>query len=139
MVGVTKVRGRSNVLAGLFLATFPLIVASAPVGAGGLRALWTTFWISVVVVLIVRSIRMSVSAHPFGLVVRNLGRDYRVPWTDVAAIEAGRSDNVTGAVTTIVIQRHDGTALIGRGASSYSRRTVENWRDALVAAQRTYA
>jgi hypothetical protein len=54
-----------------------------------------------------------------------------MPWDDVAAIGAGPSDNVTGVVTTIVIQRTDGTKLVGRGASSYSRRAVERWRDEL--------
>jgi hypothetical protein len=42
-------------------------------------------------------------------------------------------DNVTGMVTTIVIQRTDDTKLVGRGASSYSRRAVERWRYELVA------
>jgi hypothetical protein len=76
---------------------------------------------------------MSVTAGPSGLVVHNFGRNYRLPWSEVAAIEAARSDNITGAATTIMIRRTDGSRLVGRGASSYSRRAVERWRDELVA------
>lgn len=86
--------------------------------------------------MIVRAARMSVSAGPSGLVVRNFGRDYVLPWSDVAAIDAERSDNVTQAVTAIVIRRSDGSKLIGRGASSYSRAAAERWRDDLVAVRR---
>jgi hypothetical protein len=87
--------------------------------------------LGLIALVIARSARMGVSAGPTGLVVRNFGRDYQVPWDDVAGIDAGPSDNVTGVVTTIVIRRTDGTKLVGRGTSSYSRRAVERWRDEL--------
>jgi len=127
------VRGRSNILAGIFIAIFPLILAAAPVGAGVTRLLWVLLWLGAVALVIVRGARMSVTASGSGLVVRNFGRDYRLPWKEVTAIDAERSDNITGAVTTIVIRCADGSRLIGRGASSYSRRAVERWRDELLA------
>lgn len=127
------VRSRSNILAGLFLAVFPLIAASAPVGSGLVRGAWVLVWLSVLALVIVRAARMSVSASPSGLAVRNLASDHFVLWRDVASIEAARSDNMTGVVTTIVIRRLDGSTLTGRGASSYSRRAVERWRDELTA------
>jgi hypothetical protein len=83
--------------------------------------------------MFVRASRMSVSADQSGLVVRNFGRDYQMSWEDVAFLEARRSDNVTGAVTTIVIRRNDGSKVVERGSSSYSRRAVQRWRDELVA------
>jgi hypothetical protein len=116
---------------GVFIAALPLILAAAPIGTGLVRAAWVLPMLGLVALVIARSARMGVSAGPTGLVVRNFGRDYQVPWDDVAAIGAGPSDNVTGVVTTIVIQRTDGTMLVGRGASSYSRRAVERWRDEL--------
>jgi hypothetical protein len=133
------VRGRSNILGGVAVAIFPLILVSAPVGTGLTRGVWVQFWLGVIALVIVRAARMSVRAGPSGLVVRNFGRDYRVPWSDVTAIEAARSDNITGAVTTILIRRADGSKLIGRGASSYSRRAVERWRDQLVAVRDHHA
>jgi hypothetical protein len=60
-------------------------------------------------------------------------------WQDIASIEAARSDNVTGAVTTVVITKIDGSKVVGRGASSYRRHTVEHWRDQLVTVQRNNA
>ncbi len=118
---------------GVCIGAFPLILASAPMGSGFGRALWVLVWLGVLVLGIVRAARMSVSASASGLTVRNFGRDYSVPWSDIASIEAGRSDNVTGAVTTIVIRRRSGSTMIGRGASSYSRGAVERWRDQLLA------
>jgi hypothetical protein len=116
---------------GLAIAVFPLIVAAAPIGTGLARAAWVLAMLALAAFVIARSARMGVSAGPTGLVVRNFGRDYQVPWEDVAAIDAGPSDNVTGMVTTIVVRRTDGTKLAGRGASSYSRLAVERWRDEL--------
>jgi hypothetical protein len=116
---------------GLAIAVFPLIVAAAPIGTGLARAAWVLAMLALAAFVIARSARMGVSAGPTGLVVRNFGRDYQVPWEDVAAIDAGPSDNVTGMVTTIVVRRTDGTKLVGRGASSYSRLAVERWRDEL--------
>ena len=139
MASDVTVRARSTVLLGVCAGVFPLIVAAAPVGSGAVRVLWVLFWLGIVVVVIVRAARMSVSAGPSGLRVRNFGRDYLVPWSDVASIEAGRSDNVTGAVTTIVIHRVDGSRLIGRGASAYSRGAVERWRDDLADVQRAHS
>jgi hypothetical protein len=130
------VRGRSNILIGIFVAVFLLILAAAPIGTGLVRGVWIVLLLGLVALAIVRAARMCVRARPSELVVRNFGRDYRVPWDAVVAIEAGRSDNITGAVTTIVVRRADGSKLIGRGASSYARSTVEGWRDELVAAHR---
>lgn len=133
MPNEATVRSRSNILMGVCIGVFPLILASAPVGSGFGRGLWVLSWLSVLVLAIVRAARMGVSASTSGLTVRNFGRDYLLPWSDVASIEAGRSDNVTGFVTTIVIRRLDGSTLIGRGASAYSRGAVERWRDELLA------
>jgi hypothetical protein len=119
------------VLVGVVFAIFPLILAAAPVGTGLARAAWVLAMLGLVAFVIARSARMGVSAGPTSLVVRNFGRDYQLPWEDVAGIDAGPSDNVTGLVTTIVIRRTDGTKLVGRGASSYSRPAVERWRDEL--------
>lgn len=116
---------------GVFIAVFPLILAAAPIGTGLVRAAWVLPMLGLVALVIARSARMGVSAGPTGLVVRNFGRDYQMACVDVAAIDAGPSDNVTGMVTTIVIRRTDGTKLVGRRASSYSRRAVERWRDEL--------
>jgi hypothetical protein len=133
-MGSVTVRGKSNVLIGVFLGGFALVLAAAPFGSGLIRAVWVLGWLAVIAWLIVRAARMGVSAGPEGLLVRNLGREYRVPRQEIASIEATRSDNVSGAVTTIVIRRADGSSLVARGASSYSRRAVERWRDDLVAA-----
>ena len=114
----------------VLIAVFPLVLAAAPIGTGLVRVAWVLPMLGLIALVIVRSARMGVSAGPAGLVVRNIGRDYQVPWDDVAAIDAGPSD-VTGVVTTIVIRRTDDRKLVGRGASSYSRRAVERWRDEL--------
>jgi hypothetical protein len=87
----------------------------------------------VLALMVLRAVRMCVRANGSGLLVKNFGRDYHLPWADVASVDAGRSDNVTGVVTTIVVRRVDGSTVIGRGASSYWRRVVERWRDELVA------
>lgn len=133
MPNEATVRSRPNILMGVCIGVFPFILASAPVGSGFGRGLWVLSWLSVLVLAIVRAARMSVSASTSGLTVRNFGRDYLLSWSDVASIEAGRSDNVTRSVTTIVIRRLDGSVLIGRGASAYSRGAVERWRDELLA------
>jgi hypothetical protein len=128
------VHGRTNVLMGVSVSVFPVILASTPLGSGIVRAVWVLLMLGLVALGFWRAARMGVSAGPPGLAIRNFGRDYEVPWAEVAAIDASQSDNITGAATTIVIRRADGTKLVGRGASSFSRRAVERWRDELVAA-----
>jgi hypothetical protein len=124
--GEVTVAGKSNVLIGVFGGAFPLIAACAPVGSGVVRAMWVLVWLAAIVMLFVRALGMGVSATTSGLTVHNLGRDYFISWREVASIDAGRSDNISGAVTTITIRRSDGSSLIARGASSYSRRAVEH-------------
>ena len=133
MSQTATVRSRSTILVAPCIAVFPLILASAPVGAGFARGIWVLLWLGVLVLAVVRVARMSVSANPSGLTVRNLARDHFVPWNNVDSIEAGRSDNITGAVTTIIIRRMDGSIVVGRAASSYSREAVERWRNQLLA------
>jgi hypothetical protein len=131
------VRNRTNILIGVVVAIFLLILAAAPVGSDVVRSLWLVFWLGVIALAILRAARMGVTATAAGLTVRNFGRDYRIPWCDVASIEAAPSDNVTGAVTTVVVRRLDGSTVIGRGASSYSKGAVERWREQLVAVRPT--
>ena len=69
------VRGRSNILMGVFIAALPLILAAAPIGTGLVRAAWVLPMLGLVALVIARSARMGVSASPTGLVVRNFGRD----------------------------------------------------------------
>ena len=125
------VRSRMNFLLGVFGGVFPLILAAAPIGSGLWRVAWLTPTLGLTALVLVRAVRMGVTANDQGLVVRNLGRDYHLRWTDIDEIEAGRSNNISGGVTTINIRRSDGSVLVGRGASSYSRSKVEGWRDQL--------
>jgi hypothetical protein len=129
-----RVRGRSTVLIGVFGGGFPLVLAATPVGTGVVRLAWVLTWLAVLAAMVAQAARMGVEADERDLVIRNFGRTYRVAWDDIASIEASASDNVTGAVTTLVIRRHDGSALIARGASSYSERKVKRWRQDLLAA-----
>src|SRR5262249_9166718 len=133
--GEVTVRARSTFLVGVFLGAFPFIMVGAPVGSGVVRAAWALSWLAATCLVFMAGRRMRVTGNCEGVVVHKLGRDYRVRWDEVASIEVARSDNITGAVTTIAIRRTDGSRLIGRGASSYSRRAVERWRDHLVAAR----
>jgi hypothetical protein len=135
VLGEVVVRGRSNILIGVVGAVFVLAVTAVPMPSGLLKGAWVLLLLAGFVLVAVRSARMSVRADSAGLVVRNLARDRHVPWDDVVAIEATRGDNVTGAVTTIVIRRADGTKLVGHGASSYSRAKVEQWRERLLQAR----
>jgi hypothetical protein len=128
------VRGRSNFLIGLFIGLMLLVFAAIPIGSTAIRAAWVVLMFGLIALVNIRAVRMGVTARPGGLEVRNLGRDYLIRWNELTMIEAARSDNITGFVTTIVIHRVDGTALVARGASSYSRRAVERWRDELVSA-----
>lgn len=133
MPAEVTVRAKSTWLLAVFGGLFPLIGASTPVGRGLVRAAWVLLWLGVLALFVLRVARMGVSAGSSGLVVRNLGRDYRLPWRDVVSIDAGRSNNVSGAVTTLVIRRANGSSVVGRGASAYSRQAVERWRDELLA------
>ncbi len=129
--GEVTVHAKSTWLLAVFGGLFPLIAASAPVSGGLVRATWVLLWLGVLALLVVRVTRMGVTAGPSGLVVRNLVRDYRLAWRDIVSIDAGKSNNVSGAVTALVIRRADGSSVIGRGASAYSRKAVERWRDEL--------
>jgi hypothetical protein len=133
------VRGRSNFLIGLSIGLMLLVFAAIPIGSTAIRAAWVVLMFCFIALVNIRALRMGVTARPGGLEVRNLGRDYLIRWNELAMIEAARSDNITGFVTTIVIHRVDGTALVARGASSYSRRAVERWRDELVSAWHGHA
>jgi hypothetical protein len=129
-----RVRGRSTILIGVFGGALPLVVAAAPVGTGVVRGAWVLTWLAVLAAMVVRAARMGVDADERDVVIRNFGRTHRVAWDDIDSIEASASDNVTGAVTTLVIRRNDGSAVVARGASSYSERRVKRWRQDLLAA-----
>jgi hypothetical protein len=131
-----KVSNRANFFTGVFIGGFPLILAAGSAQLGGvLGALLVVFFLGLFVLALVRASRMAVVANEQGLIIRNLGRDYQLPWAAVSGVEAGRSDNITGAVTTLFVRRADGSSVVGRGASSYSRAKVERWRDAVLSAR----
>jgi hypothetical protein len=131
-----KAANAANVLIGVVLGAFALIGAGAGANLGGpaglaigLASIGLWAWI------FVRSARMAVLADAEGITVRNLGRTYEMPWETVSSVEVGGSDNVTGAVSTLKVRRIDGSTVVGRGASSYSRRKVEGWRDLVLSAR----
>jgi hypothetical protein len=112
---------------------FELIFASMPVGSGAVRGAWLLFVLAVFGVPLVRIGRMSVTADGTGVVVRNLGRDYRLAWSEIGSIELAKSNNASGAVSCLEVCRRDGSAVVARAASSYSRPKVEAWRLDLLA------
>lgn len=85
-------------------------------------------------VLGTRAFRMGIRAGQNGLTIRNLGRTYDLRWSDVQAIRVGRSNNVTGAVSTLFIDQGDGETVVVRGASSYSAKQVGVWLDDVLSA-----
>lgn len=134
--GVTvRNRAANAVLAGS-VAAVGVSVAAVPVGPGLWRVPWVAVALVATAVAVRRGLRMGVVADADGVLVRNLGRDFRVEWDDIAEISAGDGDNITGAAKTILVKRTDGSLLVGRGASSYSRAKVQRWRDELAAASR---
>jgi hypothetical protein len=124
-----------NVCLAAFLGLMVLVPIAAPVGTGLVRAGWVLVTTAAGALVLWRALRMGVIAYPDRIVVRNLGRDYSIDWADIAEIQAGRSDNITGAAKTIRVRRSDGTSVIARAASSYSASKVERWRDELLAAR----
>ncbi len=126
------VRGRSNLLLIIPMLFVLAVVISIPTRATAPRIVWVMACVAACGIATWRIVRMGVTATRAGIVVRNLGRDYHVPWNSIADITAGRSDNISGGVTTIVISRSDGSQLVGRGASAYSAAAVQRWRDRLV-------
>jgi hypothetical protein len=65
------VRGRTNILMGVVVAIFLLILAAAPVGSDVVRSLWLVFWLGVIALAILRAARMGVTATAAWLTVRN--------------------------------------------------------------------
>jgi hypothetical protein len=126
------VRG-SSALMGLPVLVFGLIFASMPVGSGAVRGAWLLAVTVAFGLLLIRIGRMAITADEHGVVVRNLGRDYRFAWEEVGAIELAKSNNVSGAVSCLEVARCDGSAVVARAASSYSRSKVEEWRADLLA------
>jgi hypothetical protein len=134
VISEVKVSNRAgSTFFGLLVSVYPLLfaaIASKRVD-GVLGALLVVFFLGLMGLAIGRGTRMAVVADSQGLTVRNFGRDYKVPWSCVESIDAARSNNITGAVTTIYVRRKNGKALVGRGASSYSRAKVERWAASL--------
>jgi hypothetical protein len=113
------------------LGIFPLIFAGAPVGTGVSRALWVLLVLACTAAVVTRVLRMGVVANREEVLVRNLGRTYYLRWETIQEITGGKNNNVTGAANSVAIRRVDGSTVVARGASSYSRAKVERWRDLL--------
>jgi hypothetical protein len=133
-VHAVTIQAKSTLLLIVPVLGFGLIGASAP-APGWTRVLTVGISLGLAGFFAVRVARMCVRADRHGVLVRNLGSSHRLPWKDVEEIMAGRSDNASGAVTTILIRRTDGTTLVARAASAYSTPAVERWRDRLVSAR----
>ena len=129
-----RVANRSNILIGAFVGLVALVAAGGAATLGGvLGAVLVAVCLGVFVLALFRGARMAVLADIHGITVRNFGRDYRVPWSAVATVDSAPSDNVTRAVTTLYIRKTDGSTIVGRGASAYSKSRVERWRELILA------
>lgn len=127
--------GWTNKLLVLPFAMWGLIGLAAPARPAVLRAVIAVVVLGVVGLGCVRALRMGVTADASGLTVHNLGRDYSFHWSELAALDCSRSDNITQSVSTItVVLLDDGRKVVARGASAYSRKAVQAWRQELVAA-----
>ncbi len=117
------------------LLVFALIAVSASIPNPMLHALWLAVAVGFFGFLFVRTWRAGVTANRCGVEIRNIGRTVVLPWADVRSISVVKSNNVTGMVRCVVVHREDGTGVIARAASSYSRNKVEGWTAKLEAAR----
>ena len=111
------------------LSLFGLVFASYGTDHGLVGALWAVVALGLTGLLIRRALRMGLSADRNGVVIHNLGRDYRLHWSEVAELTAGPTNNISGAVTGLYVTPSVGKQIVARGTSSYSSRKVKRWLD----------
>jgi hypothetical protein len=129
-----RVRSRPwNAFLAICLGVFPLIFVGAPVGVGVWSVLWVLAVLAVTAIVVWRALRIGAEAGANGILIKNLGRDYRIDWGDIAEMTVALGGNIAGAAKTIRIRRLDGSSVVAKGASSYSRAKVERWRAELAA------
>lgn len=81
---------------------------------------------------IVRALRVSIIANESGLTIRNHLSTKKLRWVEILRLECGRSTNVTGLVSTVLVTpARGGRPIPSAGASSYSKAKVERWTEAL--------
>jgi len=113
------------------LALFAVVAVSAPMPNALIKAAWLIAAFAFFGWLGRRIWRAGVQSDLNGIIVRNIGRSYIIPWHEVEELSVERSNNVSGLVKCVVVHRRDGTGVIARAASSYSRSRVETWREQL--------
>jgi hypothetical protein len=73
-------------------------------------------------VLAIRVFRACVIVDEQGVTVRGFIRTRRLDWTEIAAVRAESSGNVTGAGRCVVFTLEDGRRILARGVSGYTDR-----------------
>lgn len=111
---------------GLGLALLFLFVGTvtASTGASGLVVGVPIAVVAAFVCLRLR--RFGLEATSTGITIRNLGRTYALPWSEVSDVRVGATSNATGLVVGLIVDRTQGQPIEAMGTASYSRRKVES-------------
>lgn len=72
-----------------------------------------------------RALRFGIEASHETITVRNLGRTYALPWSEVSDLRVEVNSNVTGLAHCLVVHLAHGKPIEAMGTASYSQRKVE--------------
>jgi hypothetical protein len=124
--GSVHVSNRVGKAAYLALAIWGVLISLTFFVGGGQEALFLSLLIGLPSLFALSRVpRIGLTATDLEVVVRNVGRTYRVPRAQLSAIKVGSGSNSTGLTSALIVERDGSKPITAMGTASYSRSKVE--------------
>ena len=121
------VSNRAGKVAYLAIGILGVLFGAATLAGGGVpEGLVFTLLVGAPSLLVVARVpRIGLTSSEQEVVVRNLGRTYRVSRDELTTIRVGDGSHSTGATSALIVERENAESITAMGTASYSRAKVE--------------
>lgn len=121
------VSNRAGKVAYLAMGILGVLFGAATLAGGGVpEGLVFALLVGVPSLLVVARVpRIGLTSSEQEVVVRNVGRTYRVSRDELTTIQVGDGSHSTGATSALIVERENAKPITAMGTASYSRARVE--------------
>jgi hypothetical protein len=124
--GSVHVSNRAGKAAYLAVAIVGVLISLAMFVGGKQEALFPGLLVGLPSLFVLSRVpRIGLTATNLEVVVRNVGRTYRVPKAQLSAITVGSGSHSTDLTSALIVERDGSKPITAMGTASYSRSKVE--------------
>lgn len=121
-----QVSNRAGRTAYLAMAILGVLFSLGMLASGEREALFLALLVGLPSLFLVSRVpRIGLVATSREVIVRNVGRTYRVERDDLVTIRVGDGGHTTGLTSALIVERRKGKPIKATGTASYSRAKVE--------------